>query len=427
MTNDETPSGKRSEVRRVMHIWYADYPWDVRVQKVIVGLQQRGWSVDVVARNKRNLPDRETVDGAVIHRLRSIRFLGRSLNGLLSFPAFLNPRWIKHIWRIARQTKPDVILVRDLPLAPAAIWVGRLLKTPVVLDMAEDYPGLLRALWENRVAKPMDRLVRNPAFASLVERWVLRRVDGVVCVIEESAARVRSLGVAESKITVVRNTPMAIDVPSSLRSDHEAEAREELLIAYLGLIERHRGVHDLIRAIAECRKRNWPVKLVVVGDGVGFPEIQELATELGVLGRGVELLGRLENRRALDVIAKANVGAIPHIPCAAWNSTIPNKLFDYMSLGLPVLASDVPPVQRIVIQEACGVCYRSGDIMDLVSKIEELRSRSARTRMAAAGMAAVAERYNWTKDSERLDAALRRVVPNSDGLGEPEKELTVGR
>jgi glycosyltransferase involved in cell wall biosynthesis len=425
MTNDEIPSGKRSEVPRVMHIWYADYPWDVRVQKVIVGLQQRGWFVDLVARNKRNLAHRETVDGAVIHRLRSIRFLGRSLNGLLSFPAFLNPRWIKHIWRVARQTKPDVILVRDLPLAPAAIWVGQLLKTPVVLDMAEDYPGLLRALWENRVAKPMDRLVRNPTLASFVERWVLRRIDGVVCVIEESAARVRSLGVAEAKITVVRNTPMTIDVPSNLRSNQDAG--EELLIAYLGLIERHRGVHDLIRAVAECRKRNWPVKLVVVGDGVGLPEIQKLATELGVLGRGVELLGRLENRRALDVIAKADVGAIPHIPCDAWNSTIPNKLFDYMSLGLPVLASDVPPVQRIVIQEACGVCYRSGDIMDLVSKIEELRSRSARKRMAAAGMAAITERYNWTNDSERLDAALRRVLPNSGRLGEPEKELTVGR
>ena len=408
MTNDEPPTGKRSELPRVMHVWFSDYPWDVRVQKVILGLQGRGWTVDVVARNKRNLVDREILDGAAIHRIRRIRLLGRSLNGLLSFPVFLNLRWIRHIWRIARQTKPDVILVRDLPLAATAIWVGRLLKIPVVLDMAEDYPGLLRALWETGAAKPLDLLVRNPTLASVLERYVLRRIDGVVCVIEESAARVRSLGVPESNITVVRNTPMMIDLPANLRSHQDAG--ESLAIAYLGLIERHRGVHDLVRAVAECRKRNWPVKLVVVGDGAGLPEIQALATELGVLGRGVELLGRLENRRALDVISKANVGAIPHVPCAAWNATIPNKLFDYMSLGLPVLASDVPPVQRIVIEEGCGVCYRSGDIADLMSKIEELQSHSARTRMGAAGMAAVTERYNWLKDAERLDAALRRVI-----------------
>ena len=416
MSDDETL--RDSNISRVLHIWYADYPWDVRVQKVIVGLRRRGWYVDVVARNKRNSSDCETIDGATIHRLPSIRFLGRSLNGLLSFPAFLNPRWIRHIWRVARRTKPDVILVRDLPLAPAAIWVGRLLRTPVVLDMAEDYPGLLRALWENRVAKPVDRLVRNPTLASFVERWVLRRVDGVVCVIEESADRVRSLGVPEPKISVVRNTPI-IDETSKRRDNLDASG--ELLIAYLGLIERHRGVHDLVRAVVECRKRNWPVKLVVVGDGVGLPEIRALATECGELGHGVELLGRLENRRAIEVIAKANVGAIPHIPCAAWNTTIPNKLFDYMSLGLPVLASDVPPVRRIVLQEGCGVCYRSGDIMDLVSKIEELRSLSTRTRMAAAGIAAVAERYNWLQDSERLDSALHRAVVRSHRPGKLEK------
>jgi len=63
-----------------------------------------------------------------------------------------------------------------------------------------------------------------------------------------------------------------------------------------------------------------------------------------------------------------------------------------------------------VIEEGCGVCYRSGDIADLMSKIEELQSHSARTRMGAAGMAAVTERYNWLKDAERLDAALRRVI-----------------
>ena len=394
MRTDDTPTSKRSQPPRVMHVWFSDYPWDVRVQKVVLGLRDRGWAVDLLARNRRNLVDQEIVDGATIHRIRRMRFVGRSLNGWSSFPVFLNPRWIGHIWRIARETKPDVILVRDLPLAAAAIWVGRLLKTPVVLDMAEDYPGLLRALWETGAARPLDLLVRNPTLASLLERWVLRRIDAVVCVIEESAARVRSLGVPESKITVVRNTPMTIDLPTHPHSDHDTG--EPLTIAYLGLVERHRGVHDLVRAVAECRKRNWPVKLVVVGDGVGLPEIQALATELGVIGRGVELLGRLENRRALDVISRANVGAIPHVPCAAWNATIPNKLFDYMSLGLPVLTSDVLPVQRIVTQEACGVCYRSGDIIDLVSKIGELRSHSARARMGAAGMAAVVEKYNWS-------------------------------
>lgn len=401
-------TGKQLHKGRVLHVWYADYPWDVRVQKVIIGLRRAGWIVDVTARNRRNLAAIEAVDGATVYRLRPRpRFLSASLDALLSFPAFVNPRWIRHLWRVARATRPDVILVRDLPLAPAAVLIGRLLRIPVVLDMAENYPGLLRTLWETGIAKPLDMLVRNPWLASVVERWVLRNVDAVICVIEESANRVRSLGIPERKVAIVRNTPL-LDTPiGRSRRDHASDA--PLVIAYLGIVERHRGVHDLVRAVAECR-RLWPVELLVIGDGVGYADVRALAIELGVLDRGVRLLGRLENKQALEFVATADVGAIPHQPCDAWNTTIPNKLFDYMFLGLPVLTSNVPPVQRIVLEEACGVCYASGDVADLMRAIDLLRSKESRDRMGLAGIKAVQLKYNWPLDARHLDSVLTGVA-----------------
>lgn len=396
--------------RRVLHIWYADYPWDVRVQKVILGLRQAGWIVDVLARNKKRLRSIENVDGATVYRLPRPPFLIASIDALLSLPVFVNPRWIYHIWRVTRTTKPDVILVRDLPLAPAALLVGRLRRTPVVLDMAENYPGLLRTLWETGVARPRDLFLRNPWFASLVEGWVLRNSDGIICVIEESASRVRSLGVPERKVTTVRNTPL-LDGASQLPSPRKARnADAPLVIAYLGVVERHRGVHELVRAVAECRRRSWPVELLVIGDGIGYSDVRALAIELGVLDQGVRLLGRMENKRALERVASADVGAIPHKPCDAWNTTIPNKLFDYMSLGLPVLTSNVVPVKRIVLEEGCGVCYTSGDVVDLVQAIDMLRSDDVREKMGKSGIEAVQSKYNWSVDARQLDSALRRVA-----------------
>ena len=408
MNSTVEASIERLDRRRVLHIWYADYPWDVRVQKVIIGLTQAGWAVDVTARNKKSLSETEVVDGAMIHRLRPLPFAGASLDAALSIPAFVNPRWVRHIWRVARNTRPHVILVRDLPLAPAAVWIGRLCGVPVVLDMAENYPGLLRTLWETGIARPMDRLARSPALAALVERWVLRQVDAIVCVIEESASRIRALGVPERKITIVRNTPLLDDAALQLKPRSPGDG--PLVIVYLGVVERHRGVHDLVRAVAECVRREWQVKLVVIGAGRGLRDVENLATQLGVLGRDVELLGRLNNRQALEIVAQANVGAIPHVPCDAWNTTIPNKLFDYMSFGLPVLTSNVRPVERIVLEEACGVCYRSGDVSDLVDAIGRLRSAEARHRMGIAGIEAVKLKYNWGLDAGRLDQALDRVV-----------------
>src|SRR5579863_2625516 len=199
MTAHLEETNDQPRARRVLHVWYADYPWDVRVQKVILGLTRAGWIVDLVARNKANLRPIEIVDGATVHRLPRLRFLKSSVDSVLSFPAFVNPRWIIHIWRVARATRPDVILVRDLPLAPTVVLIARALRIPVAFDMAEDYPGFLRTRWQTNGIKPIDILVRNPWLASLVERWVLRNVDAVVCVIEESAQRVAAMGVPSEK------------------------------------------------------------------------------------------------------------------------------------------------------------------------------------------------------------------------------------
>jgi glycosyltransferase involved in cell wall biosynthesis len=279
--------------------------------------------------------------------------------------------------------------------------------------MAENYPGLLRTRWETGVAKPFDILVRNPWLASLVERWVLHKVDAVICVIEESASRVRSLGVPERNVTVVRNTPLLESATDRVPRRTGNDGR--LVIAYLGIVERHRGIHELVQAVAECRRRHWPVELLVIGSGIGYSDVQALATELGVLDHGVRFLGRMENDRALEVVATADVGAIPHIPCDAWNTTIPNKLFDYMSLGLPVLTSNVVPVQRIVLEAGCGVSYTSGDIASLLSAIEVLRSSEVREKMGNAGIQAVQAKYNWTVDARQLDAALGRIVNVREG------------
>ncbi len=183
-----------------------------------------------------------------------------------------------------------------------------------------------------------------------------------------------------------------------------------LTIVYLGFVEQHRGVHELVRAVAECRRLKIPVILKVIGDGIGMAELETLARALNVLNKEVQLLGRMENQAALEVVATADVGAIPHLPCDAWNATIPNKLFDYMSLGLPVLASNVIPVKRIVLEEGCGVCYTAGDTADLVRAIELLLSSSRRQEMGRAGMRAVQARYNWGIDGQTLDQALSRLV-----------------
>jgi len=102
----------------------------------------------------------------------------------------------------------DLIIVRDLPLAPLALVVARARGIPVVLDMAECYPEMLRARWKFGGATPVDALVRNPWLADILERATTRRVDHTLVMVEESRDRLLALGVSGDRVTIVSNTPV---------------------------------------------------------------------------------------------------------------------------------------------------------------------------------------------------------------------------
>ncbi len=362
------PSTKRQ--MRVLKIWDAEYPWDVRAEKVCQVLTAHGHEVHLVVRNRDRRDRVEKLPEATVHRLRPWPLLGRRVDAVLQFPAFLNPRWIAHILGTGRAVSPDILLVRDLPLAPLAIQVARWLRVPVVLDMAENYPAMIQAIWDHGRQKWIDWLVRNPRAVAAVERWVVPRVDHTLVVVEESAERLRHLGVEADRITTVLNTPSLERQEARLQSRPFRKASEPLRLAYLGLMELPRGVQVVLDGVKLLKDRGVAVCLDLVGDGRDLHALRDWAAELELMPEDVQFHGYLPYRQALRVVASADIGLVPHIANDSWNSTIPNKLFDYMSMGLPVVTSDAKPAARIVRESGSGAVYRSEDPADLARAIE---------------------------------------------------------
>src|SRR5512147_419406 len=127
---------RRARPLRVVYLWDADYPWDVRVEKICATLASAGHDVHIVARNRARRPLIERLPEGTVHRMPPWRWAGRRLDAALGFPAFFSPRWTGLLDRTVRRVRPDVIIARDLPLAPAAIGVALRHGIPVVLDMA---------------------------------------------------------------------------------------------------------------------------------------------------------------------------------------------------------------------------------------------------------------------------------------------------
>ena len=398
---------------RILKIWDGEYPWDVRTEKVCQALTYGGHDVHMVARNRDARISREKLPECTVHRIRPWSFAGRRLDAASQFPAFFNPRWILLALRTAERERCEAIVVRDLPLAPSAVFVGNLLNIPVVLDMAENYPAMIRDLWTTNSTKFGDGLVRNPAAVEAIERWTVSRVNHIVVVVEESRDRlVNELGVDPSRVTVVGNTPSIdrLGAAEPQRADRASPENAPLEMIYLGLLEHARGVGTAIDAVALCRERGVPVRFTIIGDGRARADFEAQCRRLQLGDDAVRLLGFLPYAQALPLLQEADVGVIPHFANESWHTTIPNKLFDYMAAGICVITSDARPARRVVEETGAGRAFVSGDAASLADAIEGIwREGSARAH-GAAGRQAIADQYHWEKDQDRLlsvIAALR--------------------
>jgi glycosyltransferase involved in cell wall biosynthesis len=290
-----------------------------------------------------------------------------------------------------------VIIVRDLPLAPTALLAsgGRL---PVILDMAENYPAMIADIWTDGRQRHFDRLIRNPRVVAAVERFTLRRVAHTMTVIEESRDRLVALGVSTDRVSVVSNTPSQ----TRLAALTARSPSEPLRLIYLGLMEKHRGIADLLGAARLLSESGFQFHLDLVGDGRDFEQFRADARQLGLPAGQVAFHGRLAHSEAISLVGRAHVGLVPHHATESWNTTIPNKLFDYMAAGLAVVSSDAVPAARVVRETGAGFVYRSGDRQHLAEMVRRCLDTTIWDECRRAGQDAIASRYNWESDTRIL-------------------------
>lgn len=392
----------------VLHVWDAEYPWDVRAEKVMRSLEAAGHEVHMVARNRAGAIQTEELEECTVHRLRPWGHLGRRVDAASQFPAFMNPRWAHHIFSVARKQGVQGIIVRDLPLAPTAVWASRWLRVPVILDMAENYPAMIRDIWEAGNQGRFDWIVRNPALASRLERWTVRSVDHVIVVVEESGDRLAGMGVDPERISVVRNTPWPARIPPAATS--HTGSGGALRLVYLGLLETPRGLDAVLQGLATLRNEGVETHLDIIGGGRDEELLRGSARDLGFPSESIRFHGVLPYDEALQVVKKADIGLVPHLAVESWHTTIPNKLFDYMSHGLPVVTSDARPAARIVRSTGCGVVFQSGDPRSFADSVLTLLEPGTRQRQGLKGRQAVLSEYNWEVDGARLLAAVEGTL-----------------
>jgi len=375
------------------------YPPDIRVEKEIKALMPDGHVIGVVRLRLGEEPLYEVINGTQVWRLkvplRHVRLIGRALE-LTVFRHML----YRKIGAIARDFRPDVIHVHDLPLAMAAIKVATRVNARFVVDLHEHYIGLL----EDRGLKGLLGWLMATILTK-EERRVYPSADAIITVVEEHKHRIEQEFRVKDRVHAVSNTA---DIHALRRVKGHSKAKMRWDMCYVGAISPERGLDTFLDALSKVKQR---IRVAIVGTGSGIDKLRAKAQNQR---HDIMFTGHLPFSKAMECVASSPYGIIPYRRTRLTEHTVPHKLFQYMYLGAVPIVSDVPPLKRIVSTGRCGLVFRAGDADDLAHTIEKAmdiyRNHTDEWRdMAMHGTKAVEERYNWSADAEKLRIVYRNL------------------
>ena len=180
---------------------------------------------------------------------------------------------------------------------------------------------------------------------------------------------------------------------------------------YVGEIEKIRGLDLILKSMPYIIKKDKEVKFLIVGEGKYRIYLEKLVKDLRI-DKYVEFTGWINSKEVPTRIKKANIGIVPHRVNQFTNTTIPNKLFDYMAFGIPVLVTEMKPVKRVVEKEKCGIVISVGssyqEIADII--IELKNSPKQLALMGEKGRNAILKKYNWEIEFKKAFDILEKMV-----------------
>jgi glycosyltransferase involved in cell wall biosynthesis len=382
--------------RRILFLLQSDYPPDVRLSREMDALKRNGWKAVLLCNNRSNRRLREEEEGLTIHRIDSPYRGVPALNKWATSPFVLNPLWLRTVAEVLRRERIDVIHVANLPLAPLGILIGRILRKPVIYDMFENYPEAIRS-WE---LKGFRSILRNPRSADMLDAFCMKKADRIIVVVDEAARRLTERGIDRRRVSVVENT-VNLRTFRSFNIDARVIQRYtgKTVLVYTGQFSKERGLETAVEGMAILKKRIQKVKLVLVGDGP-YKNALENAVKMRKLDEIIEFTGWVDYSLFPSYIQAASICIIPQPSNPFIDTTMPNKIYEYMAMGKPVLASDAKPFRRLIDECRCGETFHSGSAEDFAE--QAIRILRSRTPYGPNGRRAVENQYNWAVSSKEL-------------------------
>ncbi|MCP4410813.1 MAG: glycosyltransferase [Gammaproteobacteria bacterium] len=293
---------------------------------------------------------------------------------------------------------------RGYELALKAIPIARCLGIPLVYEVR----SLHEHLWRDGASLEAE-LTR---LRMKQEDRCMHAANAVVTISDEMRRLFVARGVDDSKISVIPNAVAS----GFLQSPCENSMTREKLgfsgsetVGYISNFSRREGHEILIRAVAKLIDRRKNLKCILVGDGKTRDACEKFAEELGIR-ESIAFVGEVSHKDITAYYRAIDVFVVPRVADYAADYVTPLKPFEAMALGVPIIMSDRPAASEVIGNDERGLTFRTGDVEDLIRKIETLLNHRDQAKiMTQRGQAWIKENRTWEANARRYKALYREL------------------
>lgn len=356
--------------RKIFHLTSVHPVTDTRIfYKECKTLAAAGYDVNLIVQHDKD----EEVDGV------KIKGVDRPKNRIERMT-----KTVKQVYERALEVDADVYHFHD----PELIFVGLKLKRKgkkVIYDVHEDVPRQI-----------LSKGYINPALRGLtgwiiekIEDFAARRFDYIITATPHIRERFLQLN---SRAIDINNYPILEElyIPDCNWDN------KERTVCYIGGITRERGILQMVQAV-----EGLDGKLFLAGNFSSEELRRECLQQKG--WDNVVELGFVNRNEVRDILAKSMAGLVVLHPIVNYIDALPVKMFEYMSAGIPVIASHFPLWRDIVEGNNCGICVDPLNVDEIGEAIKWIMDNPEQARkMGENGRKAVEEVYNWEKEGEKL-------------------------
>lgn len=367
--------------RKVAHLTSVHVPSDTRIlYRECATLARAGYEVVLVAgEGNVTLPE-----GVRLHAVPAPRNRFERMT-----------RTVWQVYRAAREERADVYHFHD----PELMGVGLLLRmrgARVVFDVHEDIPyDIADKIW---IAPPLRRPVA--ALAAFALRAMQRGYTAVVTATPAIARRFR-----HRRTVVVHNYPAEDEL---LDAGAPQFAQRPRRVAYVGSITELRCAEEMVRAMS--RDAIAPDVRLFLGGTFEDEALERRVRSLPGADR-VDFAGFCPRGQVANVLGNSRAGLLLFRSAANHDEAMPNKLFEYLGAGLPVIISNTMQCCSLVREYDCGLVVDPRDIDSVAKAIQFLVDNPAAAQaMGERGRALVCERFQWSSEANKLTKLYAEIA-----------------